>query len=86
MCQSVSTGYVTITAQTGRSSAVGLYVTSFYFGGAFGATLGGFAWTIAGWPGCVAMIALMLTVMGVIVATAWARAPRVVPPSPVEPA
>ena len=30
ICQAVSTGYVTITAKAGRSSAVGLYVTSFY--------------------------------------------------------
>src|ERR1019366_7528631 len=30
LCQAVSTGYVTITAQAGRSSAVGLYATSFY--------------------------------------------------------
>ena len=44
MCQSVSTGYVTVTAQAGRSSAVGLYVTAFYFGGSFGAMLGGVAW------------------------------------------
>ena len=34
--QAVSTGYVTVTAKTGRSSAVGLYVTSFYLGGSFG--------------------------------------------------
>jgi predicted MFS family arabinose efflux permease len=86
MCQSISTGYVTITAHAGRSSAVGLYVTCFYLGGAFGATLGGFAWTLAGWPACVVMVALMLTAMGIIVATAWAHAPRVVPASPIEPA
>lgn len=86
LCQAVSTGYVTITAQAGRSSAVGLYVTSFYLGGSFGAALGGLAWTLAGWMACVAMVAAMLTVMGVIVGAAWARAPRVVPASPIEPA
>ena len=37
ICQAISTGYVTITAKVGRSSAVGLYVTSFYVGGSFGA-------------------------------------------------
>ena len=31
------------------------------------------------------LVALMLTVMGIIVATTWARAPRVVPATPVEP-
>jgi predicted MFS family arabinose efflux permease len=73
LCQVVSTGYVAITAQVGRSSAVGLYVTSFYLGGSFGAAVGGFAWTFGGWPACVVMIAAMLTVMGAIVATTWRK-------------
>ncbi|HVZ53381.1 MAG TPA: MFS transporter [Pseudolabrys sp.] len=73
ICQAVSTGYVTITAQAGRSSAVGLYVTSFYAGGSFGAALGGAAWTFDGWPACVVLVALMLAVMGGIVYAAWAR-------------
>ena len=60
ICQAISTGYVTITAKAGRSSAVGLYVTSFYVGGSFGAALGGLAWTIAGWPACVALVVAML--------------------------
>ena len=86
LCQAVSTGYVAITAQAGRSSAVGLYVTSFYVGGSFGAALGGIAWTLAGWPACVAMMALMLAIMAVIVVTAWTRTGKAVPPSPIEPA
>jgi len=86
LCQAVSTGYVTITAQAGRSSAVGLYVTSFYLGGSFGAALGGIAWTLAGWPACVAMVVVMLAIMATIVATAWTRTTKTVPPSPIEPA
>ena len=76
LCQAVSTGYVTITAQVGRSSAVGLYVTSFYLGGSFGAALGGIAWTLGGWPACVAMIAAMLAVMAAIVAVTWRTPPQ----------
>jgi predicted MFS family arabinose efflux permease len=75
LCQAVSTSYVAITAQAGRSSAVGLYVTSFYLGGSFGAALGGIAWTWGGWPACVGMVALMLVIMGSIVTWAWARDP-----------
>jgi len=86
LCQAVSTGYVAITAQAGRSSAVGLYVTGFYVGGSFGASLGGIAWTLAGWPACVAMVALMLAIMAIIVITAWTRTTAPVPPSPIEPA
>ena len=73
MCQAISTGYVTITAQAGRSSAVGLYVTSFYFGGSFGAALGGVAWTLGGWPACVALVAGVMSLMAAIVIFAWKR-------------
>lgn len=51
------------TVQTGaiagraRSSAAGLYVTFYYLGGSLGATLTGWFWRWAGWPGCVALLA-----------------------------
>lgn len=80
ICQSVSTGYVTITAKAGRSSAVGLYVTGFYLGGSFGAAIGGIAWSLGAWTACVALIALMLTIMAAIVIFAWARR---VPAAPI---
>ena len=86
ICQAVSTGYVTTTARAGRSSAVGLYVTSFYTGGSFGAAAGGIAWTFGGWPACVALVAAMLAVMAAIVIFAWTSIGRQQPPSPIEPA
>jgi YNFM family putative membrane transporter len=79
MLQSISTGYVTITAKAGRSSAVGLYVTSFYLGGSVGAALGGLAWTFGGWPACVAIVTAMLVVMAAIVFFAWTRRVPVLP-------
>jgi YNFM family putative membrane transporter len=86
VCQSISTGYVTITAKAGRSSAVGLYVTSFYLGGSCGAALGGIAWSVGAWPACVVLIAIMLAVMASVVIFAWARrvpaAPMTVPIEP----
>jgi predicted MFS family arabinose efflux permease len=86
ICQAVSTGYVTITAKVGRSSAVGLYVTSFYIGGSFGAALGGAAWTIGGWPACVAIVVVMLVIMSAIVFFAWARrVPAAASFPPIEP-
>ena len=86
ICQAISTGYVTITAKVGRSSAVGLYVTSFYLGGSFGAALGGFAWTVAGWPACVAVVALMLVILAGIVYFAWTpRVPAEQSTPPIEP-
>ena len=86
ICQAISTGYVTITAKAGRSSAVGLYVTSFYIGGSFGAALGGLAWTLAGWPACVALVVVMLLIMAGIVYFAWARrVPAGPTTAPIEP-
>jgi MFS transporter, YNFM family, putative membrane transport protein len=71
MSQTVATGYVTMTAKEGRSSAVGLYASLYYVGGSAGAFFGGIAWTLAGWAGCVATIAGMLVVIAAIVARAW---------------
>ena len=86
LCQAISTGYVTITAQAGRSSAVGLYVTSFYFGGSLGAALGGVAWTLGGWPACVVMVIAMQAIMAAIVFFAWTRrVPAAPAAAPVEP-
>ncbi len=86
ICQAVSTGYVTITAKAGRSSAVGLYVTSFYLGGSAGSAIGGLAWTYGDWPACVALVALMLVIMGCIVYFAWARRVPAAPlTTPIEP-
>jgi YNFM family putative membrane transporter len=70
-CQTISTGYVTMTAKEGRSSAVGLYAAIFYIGGSAGAFLTGLAWNAAGWNGCVALIVTMQIVIAVIVAAAW---------------
>jgi MFS transporter, YNFM family, putative membrane transport protein len=86
ICQAVSTGYVTTTAKAGRSSAVGLYVTSFYTGGSFGAAIGAFAWTLGGWSACVTLVAAMLVIMAAIVMFAWTGTTRRETPSPIEPA
>ncbi len=86
ICQAISTGYVTITAKVGRSSAVGLYVTSFYVGGSFGAALGGLAWTLGGWPACVVLVAAMLAIMSAVVLFAWTeRVPAEPAGTPIEP-
>jgi MFS transporter, YNFM family, putative membrane transport protein len=86
ICQAISTAYVTITAKAGRSSAVGLYVTSFYGGGSFGAALGGVAWTYGAWPACVAVVVAMLVVQAAIVYFGWARGvPAASEAPPIEP-
>jgi MFS transporter, YNFM family, putative membrane transport protein len=74
LCQTVATSHVTTIAREGRSSAVGLYVTSFYAGGSVGAFLPGLAWNAGGWPACVAMAVAMLAIMALIAALAYTRA------------
>jgi MFS transporter, YNFM family, putative membrane transport protein len=73
ICQAVSTGYVLTTAKEGRSSAAGLYASTFYIGGSAGAFLIGLVWNAAGWTGCVAAIVAVQAIMAVVVALAWER-------------
>ena len=71
LTQAASTSFVAITAQGGTSSAVGLYVTSFYVGGTFGGWLAGLAYEAAGWPATLALVLGMLAIQATIVATTW---------------
>jgi predicted MFS family arabinose efflux permease len=75
LCQSVSTGYIALSAKQGRSSAVGLYVTCFYVGGSVGAFLPGVTWASLGWPGAVAMAIAMQVIMAGVVGFFWTRDP-----------
>ena len=70
-CQATATGLLAQRAGSARSSALGLYVTCYYLGGSTGATAPGFVWARAGWPGCVALVIVVLVAMGVLVARFW---------------
>ncbi len=77
MCQSCATSYVAVTARQALSSAVGLYVTIYYVGGGVGAVIAGYAWSLAGWPGCVAAVAVVVVLMAVLAYRFWREpAPR----------
>jgi predicted MFS family arabinose efflux permease len=76
ICQTAATSYVAISAQFARSSAVGLYVTTYYIGGSAGAILPGYAWNLAGWPGALAVIAAMLGVIAAMVEIFWRQKPQ----------
>ena len=71
LTQASSTSFVAITAKTGTSAAVGLYVTSFYIGGTFGGWLPGLAYEAGGWPWSLALVIGMLCIMAAIVAKFW---------------
>ena len=71
LTQASSTSFVAITAKTGTSAAVGLYVTAFYIGGTFGGWLPGLAYEAGGWTYSLALVLGMLSIMAAIVATTW---------------
>jgi len=79
--QTASTSYVAVSAQRARSSAVGLYVTCYYIGGSAGAVLPGYAWSRAGWPGCIAVVVAMQLILIATVARFW-REPAAVSRAP----
>ena len=59
--QSLTISYIGVAAQRAKSTAVGLYVTSYYVGGSLGGILPAGIWHWAGWPGCVALSAAVQT-------------------------
>jgi predicted MFS family arabinose efflux permease len=74
VCQAASTSYVALTAQRGRSSAVGLYVAAYYLGGSVGGPVAGLAWTIGGWVACVACALVVLGAVALVVRRYWVEA------------
>jgi MFS transporter, YNFM family, putative membrane transport protein len=70
-CQAAASSYVGKAAGTARSSAAGLYVALYYFGGGMGSILPGFIWKETGWAGCVALILCMQVVILLIAGKLW---------------
>ncbi len=71
--QMLSIGYVAVAGERARSTAVGLYVTSYYIGGSLGGIAPAWIWSHLGWPGCVALV---LVVQAAAIAVAWLAWPR----------
>ena len=62
-----------LTAESGRTSAIGLYATCFYVGGGLGATLPGLTWNLGGYPAAVAMVFAMQLFMAAMIRLGWKR-------------
>ena len=71
LVQAASTSFVAVSAKTGTSAAVGLYVTCFYIGGTFGGWLPALAYEAAGWPASLALVVGMIAIQATIVAATW---------------
>ena len=71
--QATSTGYVALTAESGRTSAIGFYAASYYVGGSIGAILPGLTWSTGGWAACVGMVVVVQAFMATVIAVYWKR-------------
>jgi YNFM family putative membrane transporter len=69
--QSAAVSYIGTVAKRARALAVGLYVTFYYVGGSFGSTGPAWLWDAWKWPGCVALIICVQTILACIVWFAW---------------
>lgn len=69
--QSCATGYTAQHAKGSRSAATGLYLTSYYLGGSFGAVAPAPLYTNYGWIGCTALIALVAAISTLFARLAW---------------
>ena len=73
VCQTVTNRTIGVVAGKSRASAVGLYVTFYYFGGFVGSVVPGFLWGWGGWPACAAFIAGVLSLAFLFVLGFWKR-------------
>lgn len=69
--QTLATGFVGVAARGAKSTAVGLYVTSYYIGGSFGGIIPAAAWHATGWPGCAAITAIVQIAMFGFALKSW---------------
>jgi MFS transporter, YNFM family, putative membrane transport protein len=80
--QAVVTGFVSRNATVDRLSASGLYLACYFLGGLVGSAVLGQVFDRYGWPACVAGIAVVLAVAGVLASRLrTSSAPR---PTPVQ--
>ncbi len=71
ICQVAASSNVGKAASRARSSAAGLYVALYYFGGCAGSAFPRLFWKQTGWSGCVAIILCMQILTSVIVFYFW---------------
>ncbi len=71
--QVLSLGYVAQVARQARSTAVGLYVTCYYAGGAIGSVAPAGVWHLYGWTGCVAVIIGIQVLAITVTQLVWPR-------------
>ena len=67
-------GFIGVAASRAKSTAVGLYVMVYYIGGSLGGVAPAGLWHRFGWPGCVALCALVQAAMLLAALATWHEA------------
>jgi YNFM family putative membrane transporter len=73
--QSAASSHIGKAAQSDIALAVGLYVTLYYAGGSAGAAVPGWFWSLAGWTGCVLLVAAVQATTAGIAWRFWGDQP-----------
>ncbi len=73
--QSSANSFIGVAVRENRAAAVGLYVTFYYIGGSFGATVPATLWNWRGWPACVALIVAVQLFTMFVASRFWAPQP-----------
>ncbi|RQR53389.1 MFS transporter [Burkholderia sp. Bp9126] len=69
--QASANAFISQQAAGARSTAIGIYLSCYYFGGSLGSILPVPAWHRWGWAGCVAFIAASQALVGLLVWFGW---------------
>ncbi|MFJ4604344.1 MFS transporter [Pseudomonas atacamensis] len=71
LAQAAANAFITAHARLDKAGAVGLYLTSYYLGGSFGAFVPGTLWEIGGWPACIALIMTFQILPLLVIRRGW---------------
>ncbi|WP_446902900.1 MFS transporter [Burkholderia sp. YIM B11467] len=69
--QASANTFISQAAASARSTAIGIYLSCYYFGGSLGSILPVPAWHRWGWAGCVAFVVVAQAIVGVLVYRFW---------------
>ncbi|KML61008.1 membrane protein [Burkholderia cepacia] len=69
--QASANTFISQAAASARSTAIGIYLSCYYFGGSLGSILPVPGWHRWGWAGCVAFVVVAQAIVGVLVYRFW---------------
>ena len=73
--QASANAFISRAAPGARSTAIGVYLSFYYFGGSLGSILPVPAWNRWGWVGCVAFVVVAQAIAGALVFFFWRGTP-----------